>query len=393
MNTTIRNRIYSLDLLRGLVMVIMALDHTRDFFHFDAFLHDPLDGATTTPILYFTRWITHFCAPVFVFLAGISIFLQHLRKPTAELSAFLLKRGLWLLVVEFVLITFAWTFSWSFPVLIMGVIAAIGFGMVGMAAVIRLPFKMILALGLVIVLGHNILDSVPSTHQGFTWDLLRNGNFAFHPIGAGHQLAIVYPILPWLGLMMLGYCAGKLYAPDFNGAQRKRTLLAGGAGLVLLFLLLRTLNVYGDPDPRVSHTDLSRTIMSFLDVQKYPPSLLYMCMTIGPALLFLAIAEPLNDRLTQAIRVFGRVPFFYYVLHFYLLHLLGMLLFVAQGHSLSDPTPDVFGIPFRYLIIGEGYSLTVVYGIWIGLVLALYPLCRWFNAYKQHHAYWWLSYV
>lgn len=170
-------------------------------------------------------------------------------------------------------------------------------------------------------------------------------------------------------------------------------LLQCGAGLILLFVLLRALNVYGDPDPWVAHTGLSRTIMSFLDVQKYPPSLLYLCMTIGPALLFLAVAEPLNNGLTRAISVFGRVPFFYYVLHFYMLHLLGMVLFVAQGHALSDPTPDVFGIPFRYLIVGEGYSLTVVYGIWIGLVLALYPLCRWFNAYKQRHTLWWLSYV
>lgn len=393
MSASSLSRICSLDLLRGLVMVIMALDHTRDFFHFDAFLHDPLDGSTTTPVLYFTRWTTHFCAPVFVFLAGTSIFLQHLRKPTAQLGAFLLKRGLWLLVVEFVLITFAWTFSWSFPVLIMGVIAAIGFGMLGMAALIRLPYKVILALGLIIVLGHNILDSVPFTHQGFAWDLLRNGNFAFHPIGFGHQLAIVYPILPWLGLMMLGYCAGRLYAPDVDAALRKRILLLGGFGLVVLFIGLRTLNVYGDPDPWAAHTALSRTLMSFLDLQKYPPSLLYVCMTIGPALLFLAVAEPLNNRITQAISVFGRVPFFYYVLHFYLLHLLGMALFVAQGHMLGEPTPDVFGIPFRYLIPGNGYSLTVVYGIWCGLVLALYPLCHWFNGYKQRHGYWWLSYV
>ncbi len=393
MDTTARSRIYSLDLLRGLVMVIMALDHTRDFFHYDAFLHDPLDWATTTPALYFTRWITHYCAPVFVFLAGTSIFLQHLRKPTAALSGFLLKRGLWLLFVEFVIITFAWTFSWRYPSLIMGVIAAIGFGMIGMSALIRLPYKAILALGVIIVLGHNILDHVPSTHQGFVWDLLRNGNFASYPMFASHQLLIIYPILPWLGLMMLGYCAGKFYAPDVEPAHRKRTLLIGGAGLILLFVLLRALNVYGDPDPWAAHATLTRTAMAFLDVQKYPPSLLYMCMTIGPALLFLAVAEPLNNGLTRAISIFGRVPFFYYVLHFYLLHLLLLGFFLAKGHSLGEDTPGAEGLPFLFLIPGEGVSLTAVYGIWIGLVLALYPLCRWFNGYKQRHAQWWLSYV
>ncbi len=393
MNASTRSRIYSLDLLRGLVMVIMALDHTRDFFHYDAFLHDPLDWATTTPILYFTRWVTHFCAPVFVFLSGASIFLQHLRKSTSELSAFLLKRGLWLLFVEFVLITFAWTFSWRYPALIMGVIAAIGFGMIGMSVLISLPYKAILALGLVIVLGHNILDHVPSTHQGFVWDLLRNGDFASYPITASHQLLIIYPILPWLGLMMLGYCAGKLYAPDVNTERRKRTLLLGGAGLILFFVLLRSLNMYGDPDPWAAHLGLTRTLMSFFDVQKYPPSLLYMCITIGPALLFLAVAEPVNNGLTRAISVFGRVPFFYYVLHFYLLHILLMVYFFAHGHSLSEETPGVEGLPFLFLIPGEGVSLTAVYGIWMGLVLALHPLCRWFNAYKQRHAHWWLSYV
>jgi uncharacterized membrane protein len=393
MNSTARHRIYSLDLLRGLVMVIMALDHTRDFFHYDAFLHDPLDWATTTPVLYFTRWVTHFCAPVFVFLAGASIFLQHLRKSTPELSGFLLKRGLWLLVVEFVLITFAWTFSWRYPSLIMGVIAAIGFGMIGMSALIRLPYKAILALGLVIVLGHNILDHVPSTHHGFVWDLLRNGDFASYPITASHRLLIIYPILPWLGLMMLGYCAGKLYAPDFSVERRKRTLLFGGAGLILFFVLLRAVNVYGDPDPWAAHAGLTRTLMAFFDVQKYPPSLLYMCITIGPALLFLAVAEPVNNGLTRAISVFGRVPFFYYVLHFYLLHLLLMGFFLAKGHSLGEETPGAEGLPFLFLIPGEGVSLTAVYGIWIGLVLALYPLCRWFNGYKQRHTQWWLSYV
>ena len=205
-----KKRIYSLDLLRGLVMIIMALDHTRDFFHYDSFLHDPLDATTTTVFLYFTRWITNFCAPVFVFLAGTSIFLQSLRKSKSDLSIFLFKRGIWLLFVEFVLITFSWTFSFSYTVIIFQVIWAIGISMCCMGLIIKLPYKAILILGLLIVCGHNALDKAYGAIHSLVWDLAHNGNFQFHQIIPGHQLVVIYPFVPWLGLMMLGYCFGKI---------------------------------------------------------------------------------------------------------------------------------------------------------------------------------------
>ena len=392
MEALTKKRIYSIDLLRGLVMIIMALDHTRDFFHFDAFLHDPLDVQTTTVYLYFTRWVTHFCAPIFVFLAGTSIYLQSLRKSKNALSTFLLKRGLWLIFIELFVISFAWTFDFNFHVFVMQVIWAIGISMLLMGAIIRLPYKLILVFGLLIVFGHNILDYIDSTHQGFFWDLVRNGNFGTYPIGS-HKLTIIYPFLPWLGLMMLGYCFGKIYSPEFNFSRRKKILVWTGAGLILFFVVLRLLNSYGNPSSWVPQSAWLQTILSFMDVHKYPPSLLFMCITIGPGLIFLSLFENTNNRLTQVINVYGRVPFFYYVLHFYMLHILCMILFVVRGHEITESTPDIYGIPFRYLIVGEGYSLKIVYLIWISVVILLYPLCTWFSELKKRKNYWWLSYL
>jgi uncharacterized membrane protein len=393
MEPLIKKRIYSLDFLRGLVMIIMALDHSRDFIHFDAFIHDPLDLKTTGPILFFTRWITHFCAPVFVFLAGISIFLQEARKTKNELSAFLLKRGLWLVFVEVVIITFAWTFDSSFPVFVLGVIWAIGISMIGMAALIRLPMKMVLTIGLLLVLGHNVFDYFPSTHSGLFWDLFRNGNFSFHPLIPGHEMAFIYPILPWLGVMSLGYCVGSFYQQGFDPIRRKNLLSRIGLGALAFFVLLRWTNMYGNPFLWSAQVDSVSTLMSFLDLHKYPPSLLYLCMTIGPALLFLAYFENLNNAWSKIVSVYGRVPFFYYVLHFYMLHLIAILVFMNNGHSLNEETSLIFGIPFRFVVAGEGLTLKYVYLIWIAVVIALYPLCKRFSDLKQRKNYWWLSYL
>jgi uncharacterized membrane protein len=391
MQTAAKTRIASLDILRGLVMVIMALDHTRDFFHFDAFLHDPLDPATTTPALFFTRWITHFCAPLFVFLAGTSAWLQGLRKSKVVLQSFLIRRGLWLIVVECVIITFAWTFDPGFHVIILQVIWAIGISMVFLGLLLRLPYRILLFLGVLLVAGHNTLDYFPSTHHGAWWDLARNGNFATLPL-FGQRLIVIYPFLPWLGLMILGYCFGKLYTPGFQ-VQRRRILLLTGAGLILFFVFLRWTNAYGNPTPWSVQAGPLYTLLSFLNTHKYPPSLLFLCMTVGPALIFLAVFENADNRLTRAISVFGRVPFFYYVLHFYLLHTLCMILFLARGHAFSEATPGVYGIPFRFLISGEGYPLRVVYVIWMAVVLALYPLCLWYGGLKRRKKWWWLSYL
>ncbi len=393
MEPLLKKRIYSLDFLRGFVMIIMALDHTRDFLHFDAFIHDPLDLKTTGPILFFTRWITHFCAPVFVFLAGISIFLQEARKSKNELSAFLMKRGLWLVFVEVVIITYAWTFHSGFPVFVLGVIWAIGISMIGMALLIRLPFKMVFIIGLLLVFGHNVFDYYPSTHSGLFWDFLRNGNFVFHTLIPSHEMAIIYPILPWLGLMSLGYCLGAFYKQEYNPVKRRKILSTLGWSAIVFFMLLRWTNLYGNPFLWSAQVDPIFTFMSFIDVHKYPPSLLYLCITIGPALLFLAYFENLNTKWSKVVSVYGRVPFFYYVLHFYILHLIAIFVFISNGHDLNEETSLIFGIPFKFVVAGEGLALKYVYLVWILMVAALYPLCKWFSDLKQRKNYWWLSYL
>lgn len=385
-------RIYSLDLLRGLVMIIMALDHTRDFFHYDAFIHDPLNLNTTSPGLFFTRWITHFCAPIFVFLSGTSIFLQGMRKEKSELSAFLIKRGIWLILMEVFIISFLWTFDLHFEVFILQVIWAIGICMLLMGFIIWLPFKLILLLGMVITLGHNILDYFPTFMKGFAGDLMFKGNFATHPF-LGHKLVIIYPFLPWLGLMMLGYCFGKLYTKDYEFEKRRKILLGSGIGLIIIFGLLRLSNSYGNPETWASQKNMLFTLFSFVNVQKYPPSLLFLCMTIGPALLFLAVFEKANNKITHIISIYGRVPFLYYILHFLFLHILCMALFMFRGHSFFEVVPNIYGIPFGFMLVGEGYSLTVVYIIWIAIVISLYPICNWYSTFKKENNYWWLSYL
>jgi len=300
---------------------------------------------------------------------------------------------LWLIFVEAVIISFAWTFDFTLRIIILQVIWAIGISMVFMSGLIRLPYKMIFILGTLIVFGHNLLDTIESTHQGLFWDLVRNGNFAFHDLNNGRTMVIIYPFVPWLGLMMLGYCFGKIYDSVFSYNQRRKILIRTGGGLIIFFIILRMLNFYGDPSPWELQSTISQTIFSFLDVNKYPPSLLFMSITIGPALIFLALFESINNKITQTISVFGKVPFFYYILHFYFLHLLCTILFLFRGHSIHEATPDIFGIPFKFMIVGEGYSLTIVYIIWISLVIFLYPLCKWFSTVKSRKSYWWLSYL
>lgn len=385
-------RINSIDLLRGLIMIIMALDHVRDFFHTTAWTADPLDPATTTPALYFTRWVTHLCAPTFVFLAGASIYFQSLRKSKAELSEFLIKRGLWLALVEITIQNFAFSFDIHFGIIALQTIWSIGISMVVLGLMVRTSFKAILITGLIIVLGHNALDFIEAgrtTPIGWWYDLLHH--IGFYPLTKNHSLLIFYPFLPWTGLMMMGYCFGKLFL-RYEGAQRRKMLLALGAGLLVFFVLLRFINVYGNPFPWSHQENAMRTFFSFMNLQKYPPSLLYMCATIGIAMLLLALMGDLQNGLTRFITVYGRVPFFYYVLHFYIIHLVSAICYLSRGHTLAEGMKPAGMLP-QFIAPGEGYSLTVVYGIWIGVVLLLYPLCKWFSEYKRRHSNWWLSYL
>ena len=391
---TVKRRIESIDILRGIVMIIMALDHSRDYFHFaDA----PLDLSTTTTFLFFTRWITHYCAPIFVFLSGTSIYLQGLRKSKKALQSFLIKRGAWLIFVEAVIITFAWTFNPNYNFIIFQVIWAIGISMVVLGLLIRLPYNFIFALGIIIVFGHNLLDipeAAAGFKAGFWWDLFHHGFFAIYPITKNHNLILLYPFVPWAGLMMLGYCTGIFFSSKFTSIQRRNILKRLGIAVILFFIVLRFLNFYGNPEPWSVQKSGWFTVLSFINVHKYPPSLLYMCMTIGPALLLLSLLEKVKNGFTEKVRIYGRVPFFYYVLHIYLLHLISAIVYLAHGHSIAQATTFGQGPPFYFLAANDGYSLFIVYLVWISVVVALYPLCKWFNNYKTNHREkWWLGYL
>ena len=386
-------RISSIDLLRGTVMIIMALDHVRDYFHADAFLYDPLDLAKTSPLLFFTRWITHFCAPVFVFLAGTSAFLSGQKKTKKDLSFFLLTRGLWLILLELTVINFGWAFNWHFPMVPLIVIWALGISMIALAVFVHLPKQVILAIGIILVVGHNALDGVTVAEPGpgkFLWSVLHEpGVHTF----AGKNIFVGYPIMPWIGLMALGYCFGQLYTPRFDTQRRKRILIIMGVSLISLFIILRATNVYGDASLWSSQSSPLYTFFSFIRTTKYPPSLLYILMTIGPALLFLAFTERPLGKLGKIVSVYGRVPFFYYVLHIYIIHLLAL---VAAEFSHNDWTDMIvsFWVNFDPQLQGYGFELWVTYVIWIALVIGLYPLCRWFDRYKTNNRdKKWLSYL
>ncbi|WP_334161541.1 DUF1624 domain-containing protein [Phenylobacterium sp.] len=381
-------RLASVDILRGGVMVLMVLDHVRDYLHSQAFLFDPLDLERSYPLLFATRWITHFCAPVFVMLAGVSAWLQFARgKSRPELSRFLATRGLWLVLMELTVISFGWSFGLDF--LFLQVIWAIGWSMVALAALVWLPWRAVLAVGVAIVAGHNLLDPVRPADLGALaplWSVLH----APGPILAEGRLLgfVAYPLLPWIGVMALGFGLGPIFT---QAAPRRRFLLcAVGGGMVVLFLLLRATGVYGDPDGWTGQASPARTVMDFLSTTKYPPSLLYACMTLGPALLLLPLLETLRGRWAEPWATFGAVPFFFYIAHIYIAHALSALASLASGYP-------VWGIDdlFRngQALQGFGYPLPVVYGVWLAVTAALYLPCRWFAGVKRRNPGGVLSYL
>lgn len=375
-------------------MIIMALDHVRDYFHYDHFIgKEPLDFSTTTPVLFLTRWITHFCAPVFVFLSGTGIFLYgNKRKSKKALSFFLLTRGLWLLLVEILIITPLWDFRLTHVFIGLQVIWAIGLSMVVMSVLIFLRYYVLLCMGLLIVFGHNLLDGItmPSNDLlSFLWAVFHE----FHIFDIGdHKVGLLYPFLPWLGVMILGYCLGKLFLPDVSGAYRKKILLSTGMAAILLFVFIRYFNVYGDMHQWALQKTTTFTILDFVNTTKYPPSLLYILMTIGPALVALSFFEKSSDPVSKKIIVFGKVPFFYYILHLLVAHSLAWVLFFATGHSWNELAFD-FSSPDGSLPVGSGYPLWVVYVAWAVAIVILYFPCKWYSRYKANHHNWWLSYL
>ncbi len=386
-------RIGSIDLLRGLIMVIMALDHVRDYFHADTFSFDPTDLGRTSVILFFTRWITHYCAPTFMFLSGVSAFLVSRRKSRPELSGFLFKRGLWLVFLELTLIHFSWTFNIHMREVYLIVIWALGISMIVLAGLIWLPSKFILAFGLGLVAGHNLLDNIHVPGEGmpaFLWAMVHEQHLFFFN---GFVVMAGYPLVPWIGVMALGYVAGSLYDPSFPAERRRKILTRLALGLILLFIVLRWSNVYGDPHPWSTQSSWVFTVLSFLKTSKYPPSLLYLLMTLGPSILFLAFTEKAGGWLVRILSVYGRVPMFYYILHIYLLHILAMLAAPLCGHRSSDMVLHGW-IAMQPQLKGYGFPLGTVYLVWLAVVILLYPLCRWYDRYKREHKdQWWLSYL
>jgi uncharacterized membrane protein len=387
-------RIESIDLLRGIVMIVMALDHVRDYFHADAFLFNPTDLTKTSVALFFTRWITHYCAPVFIFLAGTSAFLIGMRKSKKELSSFLLKRGLWLVFLELTVVNFAWFFNVEFSLITLFVIWALGIGMILLAAFIHLPYMVTLAAGLIMVAGHNMLDGFNvegNDIKAIGWSIIHQ--FQGFSLSENFSLFIAYPLVPWVGVMLLGYCFGIFYQSEFV-ATRKKLLLSLGFGLILLFVVIRLNNVYGDPSPWTFQSSTVFTVLSFINVTKYPPSLLYLLITLGPAIVFLAVSENFAGAISQRIKILGRVPMFYYLLHLYLIHFLAVIAALISGYEASDMvfTSWVTDSPN---LAGYGFNLWIVYAVWIGVVVMLYPLCKWYDQYRMAHqrTKWWLSYV
>ncbi len=391
----LKQRIESIDILRGLVMIIMAIDHVRDFFH--AGHPEPTDLAITTPILFITRFATHFCAPAFVFLSGISAYLAGTRRTENQLSLFLIKRGMWLIAVELVLITLAITLNPFYNVFIFQVIWAIGGSMILLGLMIwaRASLTVIGIVGAIIFFGHNIFDfeKIDFINKTLAGKLLVSGSGfgTFWPTGYHRGFLLAYALLPWAGVMMLGYVLGSLYKSTVDAAKRRRTLLYSGLGMLLFFLVFRFFNIYGDPAPWSVQKTTTLSIISFFNVTKYPCSLLYLCVTIGTSLVILSLTENIKNKFTRILIIYGNVPFFYYLCHWYLVRILSVITFFAQGF----PTSQIINPkqPILFLPDTMGFNLFGVYVVWLLVVVILYLPCRWFSNYKRTHQQWWLSYL
>jgi uncharacterized membrane protein len=376
-------RVTSVDLVRGIVMILMALDHTRDYFSVLRF--QPEDLSRATPFLFFTRWITHFCAPTFFLLAGVGAALSMSRgKSKGEISRFLWTRGLWLIFLELTITHFGWMFSWGFPQFLL-VIWALGLSMIVLAALVYLPKKVILAIALATIALHNILDGVRPEWFGSAaplWHIL-------HAPGLLSQdpLVIVgYPLIPWFAVMALGFALGDVF--KWEPARRRKLLVRAGAGMIVAFLVLRYFNIYGDANPWSVQKSFGLTLASFGNAIKYPPSLIYLLMTLGPTFIALALFENARGAVAKAVSVYGRVPMFYYVLHLFLIHSLAWVFAMIQGGDGSFLSLDTANFPEWY-----GTSLPGVYLAWAIVIAILYLPCRWFARLKATRKDWWLGYL
>ncbi len=378
-------RLDSVDALRGLVMVLMALDHARGMI--SSSLVDATDLSKASAALFLTRWITHFCAPVFVFLAGSGAFFTLTRgKSKRELAKFLWTRGLWLIVLEATLVRFGWAFNFHYDLIAGQVIWAIGCSMIALAGLIFLPTPAVAGFGIVLIAAHNAFDGIKAAECGgwaWLWGIL-HGGYAIE-LAPGLKFVPVYPLVPWVGVMAAGYGFGAL----LNAPDRARKIAWLGASLIVTFILIRATNLYGDPRQWSAQKNALFTLFSFVNCTKYPPSLLYLLMTLGPALLLLAWWSRGFPMLAQPLVTFGRVPLFFYLLHLPLIHLAAVALSyprlelgLGSFYFTRPPAESAYGQP-----------LWVVYGVWVVVVAILFPLCRWFAAVKRRRKDWWLSYL
>ncbi len=385
-------RIYSIDFTRGLVMIIMALDHVRDLMHVNSVTQSPTDLTTTTPILFFTRWITYLCAPIFVFLAGTSAYISFRNKGNVSQSRnFLLKRGLWLVILEFTIVNFGIQFDPQFHIIFFEVIAAIGFGFIVLGLLIRLPAKTIGIIGLVIIFSHDLFSLISfGQNSGLKNIFTPFFGLSILPINSQRMFIMAYPPLPWLGIMLAGFGTGRLFElPEFI---RKKAFLKIGLGAFFLFLFLRFVNVYGDPAPWAHQKNSIYTFLSFVNVTKYPPSLLFCLVTLGIMFLILAFSELVKSRVMGVVSVYGKVPLFYFLLHFYIIHLALIGLLLIQGFQWAelDFASGNFGRPKG---VASGVALWLVYLIWTAVVCLLYKPCLWYGRYKATHKDGWLKYI
>ena len=388
-------RLTNIDMLRGLVIVIMAIDHVRDFFMVGG-VQDPMSQADVSPGLYFTRWITHFCAPVFVYLAGVSIGLMADRKSPNELAAFVFKRGTWLVFVEVAIISTAVTFTpfgeaafGGAIITILQVIWVLGVGMMVLALAQYLGEKFCFISGLLILLTHNLLDnwwpvgSISSGADPFWIGLHSQASTLIAPF----YLISVYPLLPWIGLIMFGF--GTAFIFKKQPAERDRVLLLSGGLFITLFIILRFVDIYGEPNPwQVQELGLMATFFDFMNVSKYPPSLHFLLATLGPMAIVCGLADSWRGWWKDTLVMFGRVPFAFYVAHFYLIHVLAIGFGVFQGFEAGQFMHVFFLFPQGY-----GTGLPGVYLVWIIVLAILYPFCSWVANVKRNRKDWWLSYL
>lgn len=380
-----KERIHSVDMLRGMVIIIMALDHMRDYttlYHFS-----PEDLSQTTVPLFFTRWVTHFCAPVFMFVAGVGSGLGEIHgKTKKQLTHFLWTRGLWLVLLEFTVIKLGWTFNFTDRTIYLIVIWALGMSMLSLAVLIYVPKKWLLAMGLIMIFGHNLLDGISPESFGIfspLWKMLHvDSEFQL----GSFTVYAKYPMIPWIGVMALGYVFADLYRQQAKIRQKKLLIL--GLGIIALFLVVRGINIYGDPHPWEAQSTFGMTVVSFLNVNKYPPSLSYLLMTLGPSIVLLAVFERIKGWLVDFLVVFGRVPMFFYVVHIYVIHLIAVFLGLYQGYTWKDMANDFFALPQDY-----GFGLEVTYFLWIILIIGLYYVCESYMKFKKGKTHPFFSYI